>query len=157
MLWASKMCTWGLWSRLYSRQLPLVYTPRSVRKNVYSRLPFHFPHPHTSLPPLPLPPSPSLSLTFIHLVLSRFLLAVLIRFTSAMLFARPLYTPAIFFFMFPIYRPSASHISFSSFLPFLSLPAHSEDFGSPSWRFFFSFSGSLNFDTSSQVVVKMHN
>lgn len=109
-LWAPRMCTWGLWSWLYSCQLPLVYTPRSVSKNVYPRPPFHLPHPRTLSPHifhhlLPLSLYPILScLVF---------LAVLIRFNSAMLFARLTFSCSLF-----IVHPFSLLSFISSFLVF---------------------------------------
>ena len=57
LLWASGMCTWGLWSKLNFGQLPLVYAPRNTSKNVYSHswsLPFPSPPTHQPILHLPL-------------------------------------------------------------------------------------------------------
>jgi hypothetical protein len=165
LLWPSGLCTWGLRSRLYSGRPPLVYAPRNTCKNARFRsssLQFpsstHIPPCPLSCPYLSLSPSlpyslrPSISLSC--LVFSR---AVPTRFTSAMLFAHPLYhtlslsTRACLInpVLSPIYRPLVFIV-----LVFFPLFARSLRKICPSLLELFSFSNSLNFDASSQGVGK---
>jgi hypothetical protein len=143
--------------RLYTR----LATP--ARTHVFARPPFNSPHPptyHLAPYPAPISPSPPPSLTLsdsISLSCLVFSRAVPTRFTSAMLFAHPLYhtlslsTRACLInpVLSPIYRPLVFIV-----LVFFPLFARSLRKICPSLLELFSFSNSLNFDASSQGVSK---
>ena len=159
-LWASGMCTWGLWSRLYSGQPPLVYAPRNTRKNVFS-LEFSstsLTHPHTSLRSICL-----------HLSLRLFLTPILLPFPPASFSCGS----DSLYFCYAARTPSPSHslslyhsphkpvsqtrccslfiVHSSCFVFFPAFACFPENFASPLSEPF-SDSDSLNFDASSQVV-----